>query len=48
MEKEQGQAFIEYLILIAVIAVMCVPAIQTLAEAIHHSSVEAAKEIANQ
>ena len=48
MKKQSGQAILEYIILVALIAMVGIPAFQYIGEAVTQASVDSAKKITNQ
>ena len=48
MKRYSGQAILEYIILVALIAMVGIPAFQSIGKAITQASVESAQKITNQ
>jgi len=45
--KQKGQAMLEYVIVIALVAIFCIPAFQALGNAVHSAAVESAQKVTN-
>ena len=48
MNKNKGQVILEYVILVALIAMVGIPAFQYIGHAVTEASIESAQKIANQ